>query len=190
MLRSAMFSLSPRATLGLLIGLAGVLLASGLRLARQEESVRLDRDREPLQRFSGEVRAELQRLEALYESHLGRLARTPKPDDAFEVRRDADRIIGIRQYSLLHREAKGTQDLHVQLTTIPRERTPIPMFDAPRGASIGIPVLLGRELLFDSAGPHSGWIEEPGKPLMYWHRISSNEAVVLIDRYRRGGGSG
>ena len=180
MLRPAMFSLSPRVTLGLLIGLAGVLLASGLRLARQEESVRLDRDREPLQRLSGDVQSELQRLEALYESHLERLARTPKPDDAFEVRRDADRIIGIRQFSLLHREAKGTQDLHVQVTPMPKERTPIPMFDAPRGASTGIPVLLSRERFFNSAGPNKGWIEEPGKPLMYWQRISSKEAVVLM----------
>src|ERR1700760_3592417 len=104
MVRAAMLSLSPRATLAVLLGLAGVLLAGGIWLAREEESVRLDRDREALQRFTSDAQAELRRLEALYESHLERLARTPKPDDAFVVRREADRIVGIRQFSLLHRD--------------------------------------------------------------------------------------
>ena len=175
-----MFSLSPRTTFAVLLGLAAVLLGGGIRLARQEESVRLDRDREPLQRFTSDAQAELHRLEALYESHLERLARIPKPDDAFEVRREADRIVGIRQFSLLHRDTKVTPDLHVQITAVQKERTPVPMFDAPRNASAGIPVLLSRERTFDFSGPRSGWIEEPGKPLMYWQRISSHEAVVLM----------
>ncbi len=50
-----MSSLTPRATLLLLLGLAAVILAGGLRLARTEESVRMDRDREALRRFSGEM---------------------------------------------------------------------------------------------------------------------------------------
>ena len=174
-----MSSLSPRATLLLLLGLAAILLAGGLRLARTQESVRVDRDREALRRFSGEVQFELQRLEALYDSHLARVANVAKPNDAFEVRRAADRIVGIRQFSLLHREVKdASADLHVLIAPSPRERTPVPMFRAARTA--GVPLLLSPEAMFRDNAAASGWIEEPGKPLMYWHRIASNEVVVLL----------
>jgi signal transduction histidine kinase len=175
-----MFSLSPRTTLLLLFGLAIVILVGGLHLARKEESVRVDRDREPLQCFSGELQLELQRLEALYESHLARLARLPKPNDAFEVRRAADRLIGIRQFSLLHRDTKPAPDLHVQTSPSPNERTPIPTFESPRGGGSAVPVLLTKEKLFNDGGETSGWIEEPGKPLMFWQLASSNEVVVLM----------
>ena len=48
MLATPMPSLSPRTTLLLLFALAAVIFAAGLRVARVEESVRLDRNREPL----------------------------------------------------------------------------------------------------------------------------------------------
>ena len=80
---------SPRTTLVL----AAFIFAAALRLARQEETVRLDRDREALRRFADAVQPELQRLETLYESHLTRLARTASPADVFETRRAADRFI-------------------------------------------------------------------------------------------------
>ncbi len=85
MLAVPMPPLSPRTTLLLLLALAAVILGGGLWLARQEETVRVDRDREALRRFSGEVQAELQRLDALYKSHLARLARTA-PNRAGTVR--------------------------------------------------------------------------------------------------------
>jgi signal transduction histidine kinase len=179
-LPTAMFSLSPRPTLLLLLALAGIILAGGLRLARQEQDVRIDRDREVLQRFSGEVQRELRRLEELYESHLSRLARTTAPEDAFEARRASERIIGIRQYSVLHRNPKPVADLHIQIIAKPNERTPVPMFEAPRTDGPGLPVLLDRKLLFNGDDLSSGWVDEPGKPLMFWQRISGNEVVVLI----------
>jgi signal transduction histidine kinase len=177
-----MSSLSPRATLLLLLGLAAIILGAGLRLARQEELVRVDRDREALRRFSGDVQVELQRLEELYESHLQDLARISKPNDAFEVRRAADRIVGIRQFSFLHpyHQARDDDDLHVLTTALARERTPVPVFDAARYHGPGVPVLLSAEKMFREDGAWSGWIEEPGKPLMFWHRISSHEVVVLL----------
>lgn len=176
-----MSSLSPRTTLLLLLGLAAVLLVGGTRLARTQESVRVDREREALQRFSGEVREELQRLEALYQSHLTRLARIPKPNDAFEVRQTADRIIGVRQFSLLHREAKDAgADLHVLIEAPRRQRTPVPVLDAARYRGTGVPVVLSAEKLFSDDGTWTGWIEEPGKPLMFWQRIASGEVVVLL----------
>ncbi len=175
-----MSSLSPRAILLLLLGLATIILASGLGLARKEESVRMDRDREALRQFFAEVQVELHRLEALYEGHLTRLARLGKPNDAFEIRRAADRLIGIRQFSLLHREANDGADLHVLLTPSARERTPVPAFEPSRNRGPGTPVLLSLDRLFDNLYESSGWIEEPGKPLMFWQRISSKEVVVLM----------
>ena len=179
MLATPMPSLSPRTTLLLLFALAAVIFAAGLRVSRVKESVRIDRDREPLRRFSGEVQAELQRLDALYESHLDRVVRTAPPTDAFAVRRDADRIVGIRQWSLLHRVAAKMEDVHVQVIAVPGERTPRPMFSAPRAGAMRAPVLLAEEKYFDER-EWSGWIDEPGKPLMYWQRDSSEAVVVLL----------
>lgn len=176
-----MFSLSPRATLLLLLGLAAVLLAGGLRLARKTESVRVDRDREAQRRFFGEMQFELQRLETLYESHLSRVARIQRLNDAFEIRREAERVVGIRQFSWVHRDAKGAAaDLHVLVGTPSRERTPQPTFDASRNRGAAVPVLLPAERIFRENGGGSGWIEEPGKPLMYWQRIATKEVVVLL----------
>ncbi len=131
MLAAPMPSLSPRATLLLLLALAAVIFVAGLRLARVEESVRIDRDREPLRRFSGEMQSELQRLDELYESHLDRFARTASMWDTFALRREAERIVGIRQWSVLHRVAAKKEDVHVQIVAVPGERTPRPMFTSP-----------------------------------------------------------
>src|SRR5690242_6168314 len=122
-----MSSLSPRTTLLLLLGLAAILLAGGSRLARTQESVRMDRDREALRRFYAELQEEIQRLESLYENHLQQIARIRKPNDAFEARSAADRIVGVRQYSLLHLDPKDGADLHVLVNASVRERTPTPM---------------------------------------------------------------
>ena len=139
-----MSSLSPRATLLLLLGLAAIILGAGLRLARQEELVRVDRDREALRRFSSDAQTELERLEALYERHLTELGyltfshfpRKDRSDGLRDPARRRDRLVGIRQFSLLHREAKDAgSDLHVIITASPRERTPVPAFEAPRDAT-------------------------------------------------------
>jgi signal transduction histidine kinase len=170
----AMFSLSPRTTLLLLLSLAAVVLVGGVRLARQEESVRLDRDRSALQRFAGDAQAELQKLDTLYTDHLTTLARRCGPEQTFELRRAADRIVGIQQVSFLHR---GGGDAHVQVYG---ERLPVPALQAPRSGLPIAPVLVSEEKLFDDAGDDSGWIDEPGKPLFYWLRRSSKEVAVLL----------
>ena len=48
---------TPRTTLILLLALAAFIFAAALRLARQEETVRLDRDREALRRFADSAQA-------------------------------------------------------------------------------------------------------------------------------------
>ncbi len=169
-----MFSLSPRTTLLLLLCLAAVVLVGGARLARQEESVRLDRDRNSLQRFAGDAQAELQKLDALYTDHLATLTRRIAPESSFEIRRAADRLVGIQQVSFLRR---GGGDAHVQIYG---ERLPVPVLQMPRSGFPTAPVLVSEEKLFDNAGEDSGWIDEPGKPLLYWLRRSSKEVAVLL----------
>ena len=183
MLAVPMPSLSPRTTLLLLLGLAAVILGSGLWLARQEERVRVDRDREALRRFSGAAQAELQRLETLYENHLLRLARTA-PDQPGTVRLWAERIVGVRQFSLLGQSSdRKFKPEHVQVASTPGERTPVPVFAEPRVGSASAFVLLDESKLInrETVG-QSGWIDEPGKPPMFWlHRSFGELVVVMID---------
>jgi signal transduction histidine kinase len=185
-----MFPLSPRAILLLLLGLAVVILGAGVRLARVEERVRIDRDREALRRFSGDAQSELERLEALYERHLKdlgylALARFPRNADsaeAFGIRHAAERLVGIRQFSLLERSGKPGSDLHLLIAASPTEHTPTPTFDATRDSKAHM-LLLPPEEMFSEAGDASGWIDVPGRPLIYWQRLTSAHAMVLlIDR--------
>jgi signal transduction histidine kinase len=185
-----MSSLSPRAILLLLLGLAVVILGAGLRLARVEERVRVDRDREALRRFSSDAQVELERLEALYDRHLtdlGHLAawRLPKKAndaDAFEIRRVAGTLVGIRQFSLLVKGGKPGSDLHLLIAASPTEHTPLPAFEVPRD-NPGNYLLLSPDELFQMTGPENGWINLPGQPLIFWQRLTSTHAMVLlIDR--------
>ncbi|MDB6153759.1 MAG: Integral rane sensor signal transduction histidine kinase, partial [Chthoniobacteraceae bacterium] len=177
-----MFSPNPRVTLFLLLGLALVIFAGGLRLARREENVRLDRDREALRRFAEEAQTELRRLEELYETYLTRLARTSSTD-AINIRREADRIVGVRQFSVLQRGAAlAAGEIHVRINATSLERIPLPMFAAPRTGSSHDSVLLDETQFFAEDAPGNGWINEPGKPLMFWLRRPSDEvALLLID---------
>ena len=173
-------SLSPRTTFLLLVGLAVVILAGGLRLARQNEVVPLERDREVQHRFAAAAQAELHRLDELYESHLARLARTVSAD-AFEIRREAVRLIGIRQFSLLDRTRRpGAEDINILVAPTAGERIPIPVLQMPRVGSPQDVVLMDQDKLFGSDGVRSGWIDEPGKPLIFWLRRSVNEVAVVI----------
>ena len=170
----------PRSTLLLLLSLAGVILVGGLLLARREEEVRTSRSRESLQQAAGEAQRELTRMDALFENHLAKLARTV-PDEAFAIRSAAARIKGIRQFSLIHAGSESQEDLHVQVTPGSSERTPAPAFVAPQGGSVQSLLLLEPEKLL-RGGP-DGWIDEPGKPLIfYFRRSASTAAVIMVDR--------
>ena len=186
----SMSPLSPRATLLLLLGLAVVILGAGLRLARLEERVRVDRDREALRRFSSDAQVEMERLDALYERHLTdlgyltltRLPRNATAAEAFEIRHAAERLVGVRQYSLLMKGRKSGSDLHLLIAASPTERTPLPTFEAPRDKPENA-LLLSPEPIFHESGPTYGWINNPGQPLIFWQRITSVYAMVLlIDR--------
>ena len=172
---------SPRKTLLLLWGTAAVVLIGGSLLARQERQVRLDRDRAPLREFVAEAQSRLQRLEDLYQDHLVRLGREVVPK-ALETGRAADEITGILQVSLLPSGASGIPPFHAVINASPDGPVPLPAFSVglnPRDAAESV-VLLNESRLFSR---DSGWIDEPGKPLMFSVRRSDAEvAVITVSR--------
>lgn len=171
-----MFSPDPGKTLLLFGAVAVTVLAGGLRLARHEQTVRQDRDRAALRQFSNEAQDQLQRLERLYEEHLARLA-TDTPADEFNMRVAAERLVGIREFSLLRPAASKAGDRHVTVSPVYGQSTPAPVFAAD-SKSAG-PVFLLDEAKYLRGPEASGWIDEPGKPLMFFQRRSPTELAVL-----------
>ncbi len=161
----------------LLLGTAAVLLAGGILLARQERQVRSERDRGPLRDFAAETQSRIQRLEDLYQDHLVRLGREAGPSK-LETGRAADEIAGILQVSLLTRSGSGIPPFHTVVNASPDGPVPLPAFTAGSGPGEGAEslVLLDEIRLFSR---ESGWIDEPGKPLMFSVRRNSAEVAVI-----------
>jgi len=158
-----------------------VVVLGGTRLARREESIRIERDREALRRFFGDAEEKLQSLDTWYQEHLVRLADSPS-SEPFELRHEAELLVGVREFSLLHPVKSGITDTHLTIMRTPLERTPQPAFVQKPG-TVGTVVLLDEDKLFGDGAKENGWIEEPGKPLMFAGRRSGNEvAVIIIDR--------
>jgi signal transduction histidine kinase len=171
--------LSPNVTLSLLLCAAVALLLAGIGFSRREQTIQLARDREPLHRFAGDFQQELHRLERLYESHLARIARTSPLDDKQGIWRLCDRVVGVRQFSVLQPEADCAFDLHLAIEH-PRGRPwPEPAFTEPHDGLPRSQVLLSKADLFGGS-EDSGWIDEPGKPLLFWLRRTPSACVVLM----------
>lgn len=164
----------------LLLTVAAVILTGGSRLAHREQQVRVERDRESLRAFSGLMQAELRRLETLYENYLGRVAREIPSDDAFEVRRASDWLVGLQQISVLstnqyersassHSREKD-EDRHFTISNPAGQRLLKPALFQPKDKFTADQcIVMPEELL--AAGVHeSGWVERPGNPVCFWYR--------------------
>ena len=172
---------SPRKTLLLLWGTAAVVLIGGFLLARQERQIPLHRDRAPLRDFAAEAQAQLQRLEDLYQDHLLRLGREVNPN-TLETGRAADEITGILQVSLLPPSASGIAPFHTVVNASPDGPVPLPAFSAESNPGLAADslVLLDESRLFSR---DSGWIDEPGKPLMFGvKRTSAEVSIIAVSR--------
>ena len=173
-----MYSPSPRKTLLLLWGIAVVLLLGGVLLARQTKQVRCERNREGLHHFAAAAQAQLQRLEDLYQDHLTRLGREATPNSN-ETGRMADEVEGILQVSLLHPSDAAMQDFHTLVNASPDGPPLLPTFSMKTcPASLAdAAVLLDEGRLFSR---ENGWIDEPGKRLMFHLRRTSAEMSVIV----------
>jgi signal transduction histidine kinase len=178
---------SPWFTLLLLFAVAIAIGLAGARLSRSVESVRLERGHEPLRNFESAFQQELDRLEALYEQHLLKIAReTPAGNDPRAVRDASIWLVGLRQYSMLQwsgsRESRG--DFHAPVDARVGEILPEPVFEEnwADNPALGLPrkrIKLSAAAVLNGPSDH-GWIEQPGQPPLFWARRDATHAVVLL----------
>ena len=176
-----MYSPSPRKTLLLLWGIAVVVLLGGVLLARQKRQVRTERNHQAVRHFAGSAQAQLQRLDDLFQDHLARIGREATPNSK-ETGRAAHEITGILQVSLLHPSRAGLQDFHTIVSASPDGPSPLPTFslnNCPAALADSV-VLLDESRLFSR---DSGWVDEPGKSLMFHvKRTSAEMSVIVVSR--------
>ncbi len=164
-----------------LLGLvAGAVLAGGAWLAQREEKIRTVADREPLERAADSLRRETGRLEALYEADLRRMAAELPLNDDFALRNRADLLAGVSQVSVLHRHPKTGAARQLSIAPRPPEGWPAPVFDAKADPLLRKPVILDPAPFFQGTGDPWGWIDEPGKPLLFWTRPNSETVLVFL----------
>ncbi len=182
MLPNRMKTSLPLFSFALILLTAAAILAGGIVLARRTETIRLPRDREPLHAFGNSFGSELVRLERLYESHLRRLAQLDPLSDTFAIRNACNEIRGVQQYSILQRPVRRGSSSHIAIPGNQDGNTPLPVpaFNpelAPLNREV---LLLSPEALFDEPERDSGWIDDPGKPPLFWLRRSPDIAVVIL----------
>ncbi len=175
----------PQLTLALLLAVAACVVLGGAWLAHRAETVRIWRDRTPLRDFASTLEQEVRRLESLYETHLREIASAPDLGSPELLRTRSERIVGIRQLSVLHGEVGNRGDLHVMAMKPPAGgRWPEPTLQEKQ---TGLPRptihLMEREVL-NRDGERSGWIDRPGQALLHWRQREHENAVVifLLDR--------
>jgi signal transduction histidine kinase len=168
----------PWLTLLLLGAIALAIAVAGARLSRQVETVRLEREHEPLRQFEETLQKELARLDALYEQHLLRVAQTASREPR-KIREEWGWLVGLRQYSVVHTPGLKT-DLHVPIDARIGERLPEPILFQAHETGLPRPRLrLSTEIVFQSSAEH-GWISQTGRPLLFWRRLDADSAVVLL----------
>lgn len=173
---------------GLFLGLTLILVASvaagGLLVARREVETRLVRDRQAQRALASTMQGEVRKLEELYDRHLvrtgERLVTVARNEEA--ARKLAQNIEGISQVSWLYWKS-ASPERHLVMGSL---------FDAPvaeptlQAQHPGLPrsrVLLEVGRLFpDPADRSQGWIDEPGKPLMFYVQVMGSAVVFTIHR--------
>ncbi|HWB59696.1 MAG TPA: HAMP domain-containing sensor histidine kinase, partial [Chthoniobacteraceae bacterium] len=169
-----------------LLAAAVAILLAGAHFARREETVRVTADRGPVNLVAGAMERELGRLEQVYENHLRQLALDTMQSypSTERVWRECDDIVGVVQWSLIHPNPKAVPDAHVVIDPNQGGRMPQPTFVLDTGGMPHAQVLLQADEIFQPNGPQWGWMDEPGKPLLFWQRNDAGgEAVVmLVDR--------
>ena len=172
----------PRILLILTGGAVAVCLGGGERLAHRQTIQRLPRDGGALEQFTKEWSAELARLESLYTSHLNGVATAP--GDLIGRTREARKVTGLRLLSILGTAEDPSRDYHARIapTRPANEDCPEPAFSMERVLP-GRPYRLVDPTLAKAPQGSSGWIDEPGQPLLYWHRTAVQRTTLFtLDR--------
>ncbi|WP_395740364.1 sensor histidine kinase [Prosthecobacter sp.] len=170
--------------LGMMLALAVCIAAGGVLVSRREVEVRRERDRQTQQALGGELQAEARKLEDLYQAHLqttGELL-THSWSDLETARRQAQNIEGIQHIAWLFWKSASPE---TQLNLLPATTPPLPeptLEKEPRGIPRPRVLLDPKRLFRDAGGRTSGWIDEPGKPLMFYVQTLGTAVVMLINR--------
>ncbi|MBE7497330.1 MAG: HAMP domain-containing histidine kinase [Verrucomicrobiaceae bacterium] len=174
----------PRLTLALLLALAVCITAGGVLVARREVETRLERDRISHRALANSLQSEVRRLEELYQSHLERTGATLTQiwRDSNTPRQLAETLTGIQRVSWLYWRS-ASPETHLSIGFPPATPLPEPTLEKEH---TGLPrprVLLDAKMLFrDAAGESSGWIDEPGKPLLFYAQKLGTTVVLTLDR--------
>ncbi len=181
-----MRSFSPFAVLALLLLAAAGILIGGSRVARREVNVRVAADRGPMRAVAEKMGAQLASLDQLYEADLRQLTAIGLDDpaniDQHSLWQRCQRIDGVSQWSLIwNTPSLMSPDIHVPIDPREGSQLPQPAFEAVIGRPSYLQILLSAK---EIPGPHGaglGWIDEPGKPLLYWQARPGGAVVLLID---------
>ncbi|WP_395753548.1 sensor histidine kinase [Prosthecobacter sp.] len=170
--------------LGMMLALAVCIAAGGLLVSRRETELRRERDRQPQHALASALQAESRKLEDLYQAHLqttGELL-THAWSDLETARRRAQNIEGIQHIAWLFWKSASPE---TQLSLLPVANPPLPeptLEKEPRGIPRPRVLLDPKRLFRDAGGRTSGWIDEPGKPLMFYVQTLGTAVVMLVDR--------
>lgn len=167
-----------RLPLLVLLVAAVLLLAGSVWLSRREHLVRLPRDREPLLRLAAELQKELLGLEGLHEQHLLALAGKANADDQARTQWACDNIVGVVECSFLFAD-RGRSAVHVRMSGVEPGSYLRPTFEVSASPRFDV-VLLDQEALLGKPADFKGWMDEPGKPLMFWMQKTAPTRLVVL----------
>ena len=173
-----------RLMLGMMLVLACCIAAGGVSVARRETETRRERDREALHALVSAMQVEARKLEALYDVHLkntGTLL-VQSMRDSEGARRAAQNVEGVQRVSWLFWKS-ASPETHLSLGFPASPPLPEPTIEREHGGLPRLRVLLDPKRIFaDVGGQSSGWIDEPGKSLMFYVQILATAVVLTIDR--------
>jgi signal transduction histidine kinase len=157
-----------------LLAAVGVLVG-GVLMARRTEVLREERDRDPLKALASSFQAEVSRLEELYNTHLRALAVQAGLGDSFELKSEAERVIGVRQVSML--PLGGGNEVHTRIG-VQSTRVPVPVLVSGRTPNFGVPEVMPLEMTAASPGA-TGWYSPAGEWRYFWFRRDGTSVVVI-----------
>lgn len=170
--------------LSMMLVLACCIAAGGVSVARRETETRRERDRQALHALDSAMQTEARKLEELYDSHLKNtcalLAQSMR--DTELARRTAQNVAGVRRVSWLFWKS-ASPETHLSIGFSADPPLPEPTIEREHSGLPRLRVMLDAKRIFaDVGGQSSGWIDEPGKPLMFYAQILASAVVLTIDR--------
>jgi len=175
MMRAVWITLVP------MLAVAALVLWGGERIARRTTEERIPADRDRLFDFTATMRGELDRLEELYLSHLGEIARQTAWLERKDIAKRCENIVGIRTCDIFGPEGREPSIEGRKPPVGEAAKIPAVMVEgetgrlAPRNA-----VILPKELLAGEAVA-SGWLAGPDEShRAHWQRVAPSHVVVFV----------